>query len=189
MPEIVLARHEAKGNLPDACMCCGEPATTWITRTFLARAPEVPGPSVFMEVFAVRLLLATANVPRFHLRTSFCEQHRHYWTLRAGLLFGGLAGMAAVLVLGGLTVVYLMTVQKVDAPWLSCCVIVPFLLFLVVWIIPTMRLRSTSIRARRAKDGGVLLMNVGERYVAAVRAARRTPPPLPDWYDPTDKGD
>jgi hypothetical protein len=189
MPEILLARHEAKGDLPDACMCCGARATTWITRTFFARAPEVKGPSVFLEVFAVRLLLATVNAPRFDLRTSFCERHRSYWTVRSALLFGGLAGLGAILVLGFVAVALLLTVGKVDAPWLSCVVIGPFLLFLVAWIIPTTRLMRASIRAQRAEDGGVLLINVGNEYVEAVRAARRTPPPLPDWYDPSGKGE
>ena len=43
-------------------MCCGEPATAWATRTFLARDPVVAGPSAFLEVFAVRLLLARLYV-------------------------------------------------------------------------------------------------------------------------------
>lgn len=185
MPDVLLTRHEAEGHLPDVCMCCGARATIRINRVFLASDPEVKGPSGFLEVFAIRLLIAIADAPRIRVRTSFCERHRHYWSLRSVILFGGLAGMLAVIVLGFLVVALLMTVGKVDAPWLSCCVIVPFLLYLVAWVIPARQVGSSSIRARLAEGGEVLLMNVGEAYVVAVRAARRPPrpPPLPDSYD------
>jgi len=185
MPEILLTPHEAEGNLPNVCMCCGERATTRVTRTFLAREPAAPGPSVFWEVFAVRLLIAAADTPRFRLRTSFCDQHSNYWALRSYLLFGGLAGMFVVLALGAVVVALLMTVGKVDAPWLSCCMIGPFLLFMIVWIIPVMRMKTNSIVARLADNDAVLLKNVDESYIAAVRSARRPPrpPPLPDSYD------
>ena len=185
MPDILLTSDEADGNLPGVCMCCGEQATTWITRTFLAHDPTVQGPSVFLEIFAVRLLLATADTPRFRLRTSFCHQHRNYWYLRSVLLYGGLGGMIAVLVLGAVVIALLMTVGKVDAPWLSCCMIGPFLLYLIVWIIPLMRMKSNTILARLTDDDTVLLKNVGEPYIVAVHAARLPPrpPPLPDSYD------
>src|SRR2546430_2215392 len=113
MPDVLLTRHEADGNLPAVCMCCGAPATTWVSRTFLAHDPAVSGPSGFLEVFAVRLLLATADTPQFRLRTSFCAEHRNYWHVRSVLLYGGIGGLVAVLLLGGAVVALLMTVGKV----------------------------------------------------------------------------
>jgi hypothetical protein len=173
MPDIHLTDEEAD-HLPELCMCCGEPATTWVKRTFMTQDPVIGGPSGFVEVFAIRMLLATAATPTFKFRTSFCNSHRHYWLIRSVALFGGIGGMFAVLLAGGLIVAFLMGVMKVDAPWLSCCAIGPFLLFLIVWIIPLKILQSNTIRAR-LNDDGVLLVNVGERYVAAVKAARQSP--------------
>src|SRR5262249_13699340 len=144
---------------------------------FMLRDPHVPGPSVFWEVLAVRMVLAAAKAPRLRLPTPLCERHRNYWRFRSALVYGGLAGMLAVL-LGGLVaglvaVILLITVARVDKPWLSCCVVVPFLLYLLAWVIPVRAVMSGTIRARLTEDDRVVLQNVGEGYAAAVEAARR----------------
>jgi hypothetical protein len=156
-------------------MSCGDPATAWVEQTFLLQAPTVQGPSVFVEILAARLLYAAANAPRLRLRTSFCERHRHYWSLRFALVFGGLAGLLAVLLGGIAVVVFLFAVVKVDAPWPSACVIVPLILFLVAWLIPMKFVMANTIRARLTEDDAVTLLNVGERYATAVVAARQPP--------------
>jgi hypothetical protein len=176
MPDLRLTRDEEKGALPDVCMCCGAPATACVERTFLLRDPNVPGPSGFAEVFLVRLAVAAANAPRLRLRTSFCEQHRHYWGLRSAILFGGLAGLLVALLAGFACVIYLLSVRKVDSPLLSCCVLVPVFLILIPWVISLKLMTTGTIRARVAEDGAVILQNVDERYVAAVNAARQQSP-------------
>ncbi len=172
MPDVRLTRAEEDGNLPQVCMCCGAPATAWVERNFLAHDPAVRGPSVFWEVFAIRLLIAAANTPRVRLRTSFCPRHRHYWHLRAALAFGGLAGMLAVLFIGLLGTILLIAVAKVDAPWLSCCAIVPFLAYIVPWIIAIKLVQDRTIRARLGKGDAIILQNVSERYVTALEEQR-----------------
>jgi hypothetical protein len=176
MPDIRLTRDEEKGDLPEVCMCCGQPAVTRVKHTFLLRDPHVPGPSVFWEVFALRLIIASAQAPRLRLQTTFCEQHRHYWTYRSFLVFGGLAGMVAVIVGGLVVAILLLTVAKVDTPWLSCCAIGPFLLFLLVWVIPVMKVTSATIRVRLTEDDAVMLQNVAEGFVTAVQATRSLRP-------------
>jgi hypothetical protein len=176
MADIRLTRDEERGALPDVCMCCGQPAVTRVDHTFLLRDPHVPGPSVFWEVFALRLLIASAQAPRLRLQTTFCEQHRQYWTFRAFLVFGGLVGLAAIVVGGLVFVILLITVAKVDEPWLGCCVMGPLLLYLPAWVIPSMRMMSTTIRARLTEDEAVVLQNVAEGFVTAVRATRSLRP-------------
>lgn len=176
MPDIRLTRDEERGDLPEVCMCCGQPAVTGVEHTFVLRDPHVAGPSVFWEVFAIRLLIASAQVPRLRLRTTFCEQHRNYWTFRSFLLFGGLVGLGAIIFGGLIVVILLITVAKVDAPWLSCCVIVPLLLYLLAWIIPMKMVMSASIRARLTKNDAVVLQNVAEGFVTAVKATRALRP-------------
>jgi hypothetical protein len=91
------------------------------------------------------------------------------------LVFGGLAGLFAVLVVGIAVVVFLFAVVKVDAPWPSGCVIVPLILFLVAWLIPMKMVMAKTIRARLTEDQAVVLQNVGERYAAAIEAGRARP--------------
>jgi hypothetical protein len=177
MPDVRLTRKEEKGVLPDVCMCCGAPATAWVERTFLLRDPHVPGPSGFVEVFLVRLAVAAANAPRFRLRTSFCPQHRRYWLIRSGLLFGGLAALLAALVVGFAFVAYLLKVHKFDSPLLTCCILVPTFLVLIPWVVAARMMTTNTMRVRVAEDDAVVLQNVDERYVAAVEAARQRPRP------------
>lgn len=175
MPDIQLTRQEEKGALPPVCMCCGQPATDWVERTFLLRDPAVAGPSGFLEVYLVRLAIAAANAPRLNLRTSFCSQHRHYWLTRTAVFFGGLVGFLSILVGGLATVIFLIAVMKVDSPALSCCVIVPLFAVLIPWAIATKILASGTIRTRLNEADEVVLQNVDERYIAAVNAARERP--------------
>ena len=175
MPDVRLTSKEEEGALPAVCMCCGAPATFWAQRTFLLQDPAVRGPSVFAEIYLVRLLLATAKTPRFRLRTSFCEQHRHYWNMRFALVFGGLAGLFAVLFGGLAVVVFLLAVAKVDAPWPSACVIVPVILYVLAWVLPMKLVMGKSIRARLTEDDRIAVQNVDERYIAAIKAQRQQP--------------
>ena len=135
--------------------------------------PAVRGPSVFWEVFAIQQLLALANTPRVRLRTSLCRRHRHYWALRTALLFGGLAGMFAVLLFDLVSVVLLITVAKIDAPWLSCCAIVPFLAYMAPWIIAPQLVMRRTIRVLVIDDDEFVLQNVALRNVAALQEYRR----------------
>jgi hypothetical protein len=173
MAVLLLTRDEEDGALPDACMCCGAPATDWSEQTFLLQPPEVHGPSGFATVHAARMIHSMASAPRMRLKTSFCPEHRHYWTIRLAVVFGGLAGLFLVLFAGIAVVAYLFAVVKVDAPWPAACVIVPLALYLTVWLILVSRYMADTIRARLTEGGAVVLLNVGERYVAAVEAARQ----------------
>lgn len=180
MADVHLTRSEADGDLPAACMCCGKPASVWVERTFLKRQPGVPGPSGFAEIFVLRLLIAAASTPTFKFRTSFCEQHRHYWRIRTYLTFGAIGGLFVVL-FGGLAVtILLIAVVGPNAPWVGACAIVPFLVYVFGVLIPLKLLVvNRIIRARNAEDDGVELSNVGEGYVAALKTHREMRTAIP----------
>jgi hypothetical protein len=169
---VHLTRDEVESDLPAACMCCGEPATIFIDRTFLARDPAFRRDDVFWEIFMVRMLFALANVPRHTVRTSFCARHQNYWRRRAVLAWGGVAGLLAVSFGGLAVVIVLMAVAKFDAPWLSACVIVPTLVYVFAWGIPMKHITNATIRARLTGHDTIVLENVGGRYVSAVERWR-----------------
>src|SRR5260370_42275699 len=77
MAEVRLTRAEAEGDLPAVCMCCGAPATAWVTRSLLLRQPLIGGPRFQpAAVLLIRSVIALAGVPRLRLRPSFSERHR-----------------------------------------------------------------------------------------------------------------
>jgi hypothetical protein len=155
-------------------MCCGDPATDQVDRRFPLHPPVVHGPSGSVEILAIRTLFAAAEVPRVTLRTSFCPQHRHYWTFRTVLVWGGLGGLLAVVFGGLLFVVLLLTVAKFDSPLLGAFVIIPAVAYMVVWGVLMTRVLGRSIRVKLAEDGSntLLLTNVDARYVDALERQR-----------------
>ncbi len=177
MPDVSLTHDEAEGDLPPACMCCGDPATVWIECAFLAHAAV----SVFWEVFVVRLALALGQ-PVIRVRTSFCPRHRHYWRLRSALFFGGIAGFVAVVVGSVIVVILLIGVAKIDSPLVNALGIAPIFVCMIAWAAAAVLVSQRTLRARRIRHDGVVLQKVAQAYVAAVQA-RRPPsaaaPPLP----------
>jgi hypothetical protein len=172
--EVRLTRAEAEGDLPAACMCCGAPATAWVTRSLLLRSPVVGGPRVQpAEVLLIRTIIALAGVPRLRLRTSFCDRHRWYWHLRFGLLFGGLAGLLAFLVGGFVVLAVVLARTKTQSHWPDGLLLLGLLLYLTAWLVPTALVSRKTIRVRGAEGGVVDLYHVGEPYVAALLARRR----------------
>ena len=172
MAEIFLTREEAKGDLPALCMCCGAPAKTRVTRSFMLRDPEVSG-GPFLEMRAIQAIAAHATVPRLSLPTYFCEQHRHYWHLRDGLKWGGLAGLLT-LVFGGVAMIAtLIFTIDFKSRWPEGCFLFTFVLYAIGWGTSMNRLVRNTMRARRHGDGRILLQNVGEEYVAALPAQRQ----------------
>jgi hypothetical protein len=174
MPDVHLTRGEADGDLPAACMCCGKPASVWIERTFMKHQPGVSGPSGFAEILVLRLLIAAASTPTFKFRTSFCDEHRHYWQIRTFLTFGAIGGLFVVL-FGGLafTLFLIAVVVGPNAPWVGACAIVPVLVYIFGVLIPLKVLViNRIIRARNAEDDGVLLYNIGDEYAAALAKHR-----------------
>jgi hypothetical protein len=174
MAEVRLTRAEAEGDLPAVCMCCGAPATAWVTRTLPLRPPVVGGPRFQpAEVLLIRTVIALAGLPRLRLRTSFCEGHRYYWHLRFGLLFGGLAGLLALLIGGFAVVAVVLARTKTQSHWPDGLLLLGVLLYLAAWLVPTVLVSRKTIRVRGAEGGVVELCHVGEPYVAALLARRQ----------------
>jgi len=91
MPDVLVTREQAEGKLPALCMCCGAPASVFVTRTLALKDPCATGRRFeYAEVALVTMMANLATTRWVRLRTAFCQEHRHYWNWRWVLLFGGL---------------------------------------------------------------------------------------------------
>jgi hypothetical protein len=181
MAHVVVTREEAEGEgkLPAACMCCGAPAAAWVTRRLMLKPPQ-HGRFELAEVALIRSVHALATSPYVSLRTSFCEQHRHYWTVRMAVLFGGMGVFFAAMLLALVLGVAASAINPAQPHKGLVAVAVMSALFgLVGWLVPLLILWRNPIRAVGLDNGLVVVDNVGDAYAAAVQATRPQAIPLP----------
>ena len=180
MAHVVITREEAEreGQLPAVCMCCGAPATFWVTRRLMLKPPRYNQVEL-AEIAIVKTIHALATSPYVRLRTSFCEQHRHYWTIKLIVLFGGMlmffAAMFLTLVLG--------LVATINRPQphkgLVAMAVTIALLGLLGWLVPLLILWRNPIRALGMDQGPIIVDNVSDSYARAVQAKRPRAEPIP----------
>jgi hypothetical protein len=158
-------------------MCCGAPATAWVTRRLMLRPPRFNRVEL-AEVAAVKTIHALATSPYVRLRTSFCEQHRHYWTIKLVVLFGGMlvffGAMFLTLVLG--------LVATINRPQphkgLVAVAVIIALSGFVGWLVPLLIVWRNPIRALGTDQGPIIVDNVSDSYSKAVQATRPRAEPI-----------
>ena len=178
MAHVVITREEAEveGKLPAVCMCCGAPATAWVTRRLMLKPPRYNQVEI-AEIAAIKALHALATSSYVRLRTSFCDQHRYYWIIKAIVLFGGMG-----LFFGAMFLTFVLAlVATIGRPephkGISALAVICALVGIVGWIVPLLIVWRSPIRALGLNNDLVLVDNVSEAYAKALQATR--PPPAP----------
>lgn len=174
MAQVAITMEEAqeKGKLPAVCMCCGAPATVWATKRLMLKPPQYNQVEL-AEIAVLKGIHALATSDYVRLRTSFCPQHQHYWTIRAIVLFGGAGLFFAAMLLAailGVTAAVLNPVQPHKG--LVAVAAISAVLGLVTWLVPLLIFCRNPIRAIGVGEGLIVLDNVGEAYVNTVKATR-----------------
>lgn len=78
MASIRISRYEAEdGDLPDVCMCCGEPATQRKRRRFISHPVWVY--ILLPWGYILYAIVAAILTEEIRCYTLFCERHKHYW--------------------------------------------------------------------------------------------------------------
>lgn len=185
MAEILVSREEVELRLPPVCICCGAPSTFWQSKRFIVE----PMPTIMPTARAASLFLLMrhlANAERLTLRSCFCDEHRDHWRRGNVLLFGGLAGLLALITIGIALMVWLSLKTESSSRWAEGFFLLSVLGYAVAWGIALTLTMSKKIRAQGMADG-ILLQNVGDGFVAALERARQerasqngpTPPTVP----------
>jgi hypothetical protein len=176
MAHVVVTREEAEdeGKLPAVCMCCGAPATTWVTRRLMLKPPRYNQVEL-AEVAIFKTIHALTTSPYVRLRTSFCDRHRHYWTIKLIVLLGGMllffGAMFLTCVLGLVATIN----RPQPQPVLVAIAVIIALLGLVGWLVPLLILWRKPIRALGMDQGLIIVDNVSDSFASAVQATRPRP--------------
>jgi hypothetical protein len=173
MAHVVITREEAEseGKLPAVCMCCGAAATAWVTRRLMLKPPRYNQVEL-AEVAIFKAVHALASSPYVRLRTSFCDQHRHYWTIKLIVLFGGM-----LMFFGAMFLTFVLAlVATINRPQphtgLAALAVATALLGLVGWLVPLLIIWRKPIRALGMEQGLIIVDNVSDSYANAVHATR-----------------
>jgi hypothetical protein len=180
MAHVVVTREEAEaeGKLPTVCTCCGAPAAVWVTRRLMLKPPQY-NRFELAEVALIKSVHALATSPYVLLRTSFCDQHRHYWTIRVIVLFGGMGMFFAAMLLALVFGVVAATINPAQPhKGLVAIAVMSALFGLVGWLVPLLILWRNPIRAVGLDNGLVVVDNVSDQYASAVQATRPSAVPV-----------
>jgi hypothetical protein len=177
MAHIVITREEAEieGKLPALCMCCGAPATAWVTRRLMLKPPKL-NQIELAEVAIFKSIHALATSPYVRLRTSFCEQHRHYWTIKLIVLFGGmLLFFGSMFLTCGLGLLATLNNPQQPHKGLVALAVIIALLGIVGWLVPLLIVWRKPIRALGMDQGLIVVDNVSDAYANGIQATRPRP--------------
>lgn len=170
MAEIRLDIAEADGNLPDACMCCGQPSTVTKTRNMSWFPPWVNFLILFgLLPYAIVALILTK---RARVLVPLCPDHQGHWFNR-NLLMWGTFFLFGALGIGGFVVAGMLEQpgQRGDSFVGFACI--GSLVLFVIWLVIVVVAQSTAIRPKEITDNEIVLQGVSEAFVEAVQDSDR----------------
>jgi hypothetical protein len=172
MASIQLSRREAEeGDLPDVCMCCGEPATERKRRRFVSHPLWV---YLLLPMGYLPYVLVAAILTE-HIRcyTLFCPRHKNHWSVRNLIVWGAFAAILA-LILGGLVLVSSLSgsVSQSTETLLFGSLCAGSFLLMLCWFISIPLSQVTAIHPADATERHLTLKRVSPEFVEAVREYR-----------------
>lgn len=172
MAQVRMGVDEANGHLPAVCMCCGQAATTTVTKKMQWLPPWVYFliiPTLFIGGILIYAILASILTRRTVVQAPLCDEHKGHWFKRNLWMWGtfflfGLAGLGAVIL-----------ASSVDDPRLQN-ILGPIAggvcsLGAIGWLVIVIACQVTAIRPKEITDTEVLLTGVSEQFVEAVAEA------------------
>ncbi len=166
MANVTLTDDECREQrLPAVCLRCGEPATTWVERTFV----YYPGWAALFALYSV--IGAAVEVWRRSGARTFtvpvCRRHRMHWANRTRWVV--ISTVAFVVVFGG-SILYMSTIGKHDAGVEYLCF--GSLFAIVAWLAVMVFFQVTVIKAIRMTGGEITLTQVHRGFKEALEEKR-----------------
>jgi hypothetical protein len=168
MPRVWLDDRLCKrGDLPDVCLKCGQPATDRVKKTFTWMSPWIYILLLFGALGLIIFLILAATMRKtVKAQMPMCERHRNHWKARLLLVLLGLVAVIGVIVL---VVASLDSLPPGDVRDLLPLTIVAAIL---AWLIGAIVASLTSIRAAEINDArGLQLTGVCEEFIDAYEEA------------------
>lgn len=174
MASIRLDRYEAEdGDLPDNCMCCGEPATERKRRRFTWHPFWV---YLFLPLgYVPYVLIAVILTERVRCTTLFCDRHKNHWRWRTWVIWGSFLGILLLGAAGvGLASLLADQIDPKQHEYLfgPLCIAIPVLM--LCWLISIPLLQLTEIHPSQVTRRSFVLNRVSPKFVEAVHEYRAT---------------
>ncbi|CAN5584808.1 hypothetical protein BH10PLA2_BH10PLA2_38410 [soil metagenome] len=164
MAVIRLGRAELeRGRLPKVCMVCGDRASVRVKKTF-----------AWYPVWAYLvggIILAFLFTKRMTINAPLCNAHRNHWLLRTLII---VLGFVAAMVFSGI-LIFAVAIKSAangpgDTPVMMAIGLAGALI--VAWLVTTLVLQLTAIRATEITDKSMTLTNVSSSFISALRDFR-----------------
>jgi hypothetical protein len=174
MATVRLTYYEVRNDLlPPLCMKCGAPAAVHKSKTFAWHPPWVA--VLILAGLLPWAIVAMILTKRMTVRMPFCEQHRNYWGVRAGVIWSGLVFF---FLLGILGIVLLANADahrggpaEVIGPFICIGSVVGGL----IWLITVAIMQNLSIRPTEITDRDITLTHVSRDFEDALWDDREPP--------------
>ena len=172
MASIRLSRREAeKGDLPDVCMRCGEPATERKRLRFTSHPVWV----YVLVPFGLLpyLIVAAILTERVRCYTLFCDRHRKHWLVRTLIVWG--AFVAVLVVIAGSFIILASLegrLNKSAQETLSGLLCFGSVLLILCWLISIPITQLTAIHPADVTETRLTLKCVSPEFVDAVKEHR-----------------
>lgn len=169
MPKVRLSYRECKrGDLPEVCMFCGEPATARVKKTFSWHPQWVY--ILILVALLVALIVALVLTKKMTVRVPTCERHEGYWRRRTFTLVGSFLAVAGI----GIGAIAFLASQgpnpNDDMTGILCG---GTALLAFVWLIVAAIYSSQGVRPNEITDDFIRLGGVHEEFVGALEEDRR----------------
>ena len=163
MAEIRLGRAEVeRGRLPEICMVCGGHSAVERVKTF----SWFPSWTIY-----VGILLSMLFTKRMKMAAPLCHRHRNHWRMRGLLIWVGLV-VVVFLTATALVVVAVKSAERGpgERPILISLAFGGVLL--LGWLIMTIALQQSAIRATEITDESMTLTGVSPGFISALKDMR-----------------
>lgn len=172
MASIQLSRYEAEeGDLPEVCMCCGEPATERKRRRFVSHPLWV---YLLLPLGYLPYILVAAILTK-HIRcyTLFCPRHKNHWLVRTLIVWGSFVLILA-LTLSGIALVSSLngTVSQSTQSIFFGSLCIGSVVLVLCWFISIPLMQLTAIHPADATEHHLMLNRISPEFVEAVREYR-----------------
>lgn len=167
MSQLRLNIHEADGDLPMVCMCCGAPATVVRTRR-MSWYPRWVWLLILVNLL-VLLIVAMILTKRATLQAPLCDEHKNHWSKRMLIGFGSFV-LLVLFIIGEVVVMSNASRQIQDSmggfAFLAGAVAV------LAWLILLVTLSGTAIRPNEITDRDLVLAGVSPAFIDALEEAQ-----------------
>lgn len=175
--------------MPPACIICGRPVATFVSKQFVWRPKWISWSFVLLLCLAIPgvllLILGALRTKRMTVECPVCERHRNYWAWRGFWVY------APLLVLAICTVIMSILALMGQIPATSFPILFLGVAFLLmIWAGAAMIIQRTSIKAINITDEDITLEPVHAAFLDQVRLGRAQVRArggvMADWadYDP-----